>query len=130
WGGCGGAGVGGGGVGRGVGVRWVGGGRGGVGAWGDCGCCVVGVRGLGRELFERIDWSTEQVFEQTGQRATQIGVRVHELPRGFDVDDRATLQRLCDEVLSENARDSHAPQTQEFLRGLIARDGRERIWPL
>ena len=96
----------------------------------DGGYYLIGLKRSHPQLFERIDWSTERVFEQTRQRATQIGVRVHELARGFDVDDRATLHRLCDELLSENARDSGAPQTQEFLRGLIARDGRERIWPL
>jgi uncharacterized protein len=96
----------------------------------DGGYYLIGLKRLHREVFERIDWSTERVFEQTRQRATQIGVKVHELPRGFDVDDRATLHRLCDELLSKNARDSRAPQTQDFLRGLIARDGRERIWPL
>ena len=96
----------------------------------DGGYYLIGLKGLHRELFERIDWSTEQVFQQTSQRATQIGVRVHELPRGFDVDDRAALHRLCDELLGRNARDSIAPQTTEFLRELIARDDRERIWSL
>ena len=96
----------------------------------DGGYYLIGLKRLHREVFERIDWSTEQVFEQTRQRATQIGITVHELPRGFDVDDRATLHRLCDELLGENARDNVAPQTQGFLRELIARDGRERIWSL
>ena len=96
----------------------------------DGGYYLIGLKRLYREVFERIDWSTERVFEQTRQRATQIGIKVHELPRGFDVDDRATLHQLCDELLGENARDSVAPQTQEFLRELIGRDGRDRIWPL
>jgi uncharacterized protein len=96
----------------------------------DGGYYLIGLKRLHREVFERIDWSTERVFEQTRQRATQIGIRVHELPRGFDVDDRATLDRLCDELLGESARDSVAPQTKEFLRELITRDGRERIWSL
>jgi hypothetical protein len=52
------------------------------------------------------------------------------LPRGFDVDDHATLHRLCDELFGKNARDHVAPQTQEFLRELIARDGRGRVWSL
>ena len=94
----------------------------------DGGYYLIGLKRLHRELFERIDWSTERVFEQTSQRATQIGVRIHELPRGFDVDDRTTLHRLCDELLGKNARNSIAPQTTEFLRELIARDDRERIW--
>ena len=94
----------------------------------DGGYYLIGLKQLNRELFERIDWSTERVFQQTKQRATELGVEVHELPRGFDVDDRATLHRLYDELLDENARDDVAPRTQEFLRELIARDGRERIW--
>jgi rSAM/selenodomain-associated transferase 1 len=96
----------------------------------DGGYYLIGLKQLHREVFERIDWSTERVFEQTRQRATEIGVEVHELPRGFDVDDRVTLCRLCDELLGKNARDHVAPRTQEFLRELIARDGRERIWSL
>jgi|SRR5581483_1777398 len=96
----------------------------------DGGYYLIGLKRLYREVFERIDWSTERVFEQTRERAIQIGVIVDELPRGFDVDDRATLHRLCDELLGENARSGTAPRTQEFLRTLIARDGRERIWSL
>ena len=96
----------------------------------DGGYYLIGLKQLHREVFEQIDWSTERVFEQTRQRARQIDARVHELPRGFDVDDRAALHRLCDELLGENARDSVAPRTQEFLRKLIAREGRKRIWSL
>jgi uncharacterized protein len=96
----------------------------------DGGYYLIGLKKLHREVFEEIDWSTERVFEQTRQRATQIGIAVHELPRGFDVDDHATLHRLCDELLGKNARDNVAPQTQEFLRELIAHDGRRRVWSL
>ena len=96
----------------------------------DGGYYLIGLKQLHREVFEEIEWSTERVFEQTRQRATQIGVAVHELPRGFDVDDNATLHRLCDELFGKNARDNVAPQTQEFLRELIARDGRGRVWSL
>jgi glycosyltransferase A (GT-A) superfamily protein (DUF2064 family) len=96
----------------------------------DGGYYLIGLKQLHREVFEEIEWSSERVFEQTRQRATQIGVAVHELPRGFDVDDNATLHRLCDELFGKNARDNVAPQTQEFLRELIARDGRGRVWSL
>jgi rSAM/selenodomain-associated transferase 1 len=96
----------------------------------DGGYYLIGLKQLHREVFEQIDWSTERVFEQTRQRATQIGVGVHELPRGFDVDDHSTLHRLCDELFGKNSRDNVAPQTQEFLRELIAHDGRGRVWSL
>jgi len=94
----------------------------------DGGYYLIGLKQLHQEVFERIDWSTERVLEQTIKRATQIGVGVHELPRGLDVDDHATLCRLCDELLGKNERDNVAPQTQQFLRELIARDGRGRVW--
>src|SRR5947207_12227931 len=96
----------------------------------DGGYYLIGLKRLHRELFERIDWDTEKVFAQTTKSVTQIGVRVHELPRGFDVDDRGALHRLCDELLGRNARDSIAPRTTEFLRELVARDDRGRIWSL
>lgn len=94
----------------------------------DGGYYLIGLKQPHREVFDGIDWSTERVFEQTRQRAAQIGIGVHELPRGFDVDDRATLQRLCDELLGENAQNSVAPRTREFLRELIGRQGRGRVW--
>jgi hypothetical protein len=56
-------------------------------------------------------------------------LNVHILPSCFDVDDRADLQRLCDELLRENSRDDIAPATTKFLSQLIACEGRERIWP-
>ena len=94
----------------------------------DGGYYLIGLKQLHQGVFEQIDWSTERVLEQTIKRATQIGVGVHELPRGLDVDDHATLCRLCDELLGKNERDNVAPQTQQFLRELIARDGRGRVW--
>ena len=94
----------------------------------DGGYYLIGLKQLHREVFEGIAWSTERVFEQTRQRAAQIGVGVHELPRGFDVDDRTSLSRLCDELLGENTRASVAPQTREFLRELIACDSHRRVW--
>jgi uncharacterized protein len=94
----------------------------------DGGYYLVGLKQLHQGVFERIDWSTERVLEQTIMRAAQIGVDVHELPRGLDVDDHVALRRLCGELLDKNTRDNVAPQTQQFLRELIARDGRRRVW--
>jgi rSAM/selenodomain-associated transferase 1 len=94
----------------------------------DGGYYLIGLKQLHREVFEEIDWSTEWVFEQTKHRATQIGVGVHELPRGLDVDDRGALRRLCDDLLGKHGRDNVAPRTRQFLRELAACDGRERIW--
>ena len=96
----------------------------------DGGYYLIGLKSLHRELFEQIDWSTERVLEQTRQRAAEIDAEVKLLPAGYDVDDRATLRRLCDELLGKNSRDGLAPNTRKFLTEIIEREGRDRIWPL
>jgi len=97
----------------------------------DGGYYLIGLKKLHREIFERIDWSTEHVLNQTLQRATEIGVEVKLLPAGYDVDDRATLERLCSELLGEHtSRDCGiAANTRKFLAEIIMREGRGRIWP-
>jgi hypothetical protein len=53
------------------------------------------------------------------------------LAASFDVDDRASLHRLCDELLGadELTAQNIAPATRQFLCDLIAHEGRTRIWP-
>jgi glycosyltransferase A (GT-A) superfamily protein (DUF2064 family) len=95
----------------------------------DGGYYLIGLKQDHRGLFEQIDWSTERVLEQTMQRAVEMDLEVKLLPTGYDVDDRTTLRRLCDELLNPNTTDQVAPQTRGFLRDLIEREGRDRIWP-
>jgi uncharacterized protein len=95
----------------------------------DGGYYLIGMKKVHRELFEDVDWSTERVLQQTRRRGAEIGLEVELLPVGYDVDDRATLCRLCEELLGENSPDGLAPHTRAFLDGIIAREGRERIWP-
>jgi len=93
----------------------------------DGGYYLIGMRQLHPLLFENIEWSTERVFEQTRSAAARAGLALHLLATGFDVDDRATLRRLCDELLGRD--NAAAPFTKKFLRDLIAREGGDRIWP-
>jgi uncharacterized protein len=86
----------------------------------DGGYYLIGVKKPHRHLFEQIDWSTERVLNQTMQRATEIGIEVKLLPTGYDVDDDASLRRLCNELLGEQGDDSVAPSTRKFLAGLVA----------
>jgi rSAM/selenodomain-associated transferase 1 len=93
----------------------------------DGGYYLIGMKKLHRRLFEQIDWSTEQVLEQTIARAREGGVEVHTLPVFFDIDDRAALGRLCDELLGQSRQG--APATSQFLQEIVDREGRARIWP-
>jgi len=86
----------------------------------DGGYYLIGMKKPHRHLFEQIDWSTERVLNQTMQRATEIGIEVKLLPTGYDVDDDASLRRLCNELLGEQGDDSVAPSTRKFLAGLVA----------
>ena len=95
----------------------------------DGGYYLIGLKKPHKELFERIDWSTERVLAQTRQRAREIGLEVKLLPVGYDVDDSASLHRLCKELLTGKQSDSVAPRTRRFLRDIIGREGRTRIWP-
>lgn len=98
----------------------------------DGGYYLIGLKKLHRQLFEGIDWSTERVLEQTIQRAGEINLPVHLLPTWYDVDDRATLTRLCQEFFEANGSASEsypAPATRQFLAELLQREGPHRIWP-
>ena len=66
----------------------------------DGGYYLIGMKRLHHRLFEQIDWSTERVFEQTLERAREIGLRTELLPTWYDVDESTTLERLRRELAS------------------------------
>ena len=94
----------------------------------DGGYYLIGLKKSHARLFEEIDWSTEKVLQQTIDRARAIDLDVHLLPSWFDVDDRATLQRLSRDLLDQEYGHC-APATRDFLTNLLAGDSRQRIWP-
>ena len=57
----------------------------------DGGYYVLGLKAPHARLFEDVEWSTENVAEQTLARAREIGLPVHVLPPWYDVDDLASL---------------------------------------
>jgi len=87
----------------------------------DGGYYLIGVKKPHRHLFEQIDWSTERVLNQTMQRATEIGIEVKLLPTGYDVDDDASLRRLCNELLTDSTSADIAPYTRECLASFVER---------
>ena len=98
----------------------------------DGGYYLIGLNRMHRRTFEDINWSTPHVFEETMKRADEIGVVVELLPTWYDVDDQATLCRLCDELLADKENDAGgypAPETRAFLEDLVAREKGGRFWP-
>jgi uncharacterized protein len=84
----------------------------------DGGYYLIGSRRAHAELFRAIDWSTEQVAEQTRQRASGLGLEVLDLDAWYDVDDARSLQRLVRELAGQAANPASAypaPVTRAFL---------------
>jgi uncharacterized protein len=94
----------------------------------DGGYYLIGVKKHYRALFERIDWSTDRVFEQTRSRARELDVKVELLPNGYDIDDRASLNRLCEELVSDRVSAELAVHTRNFLAAFVKGEGRRRIF--
>jgi len=95
----------------------------------DGGYYLIGLKRPHHRLFEDIAWSTEKVFSQTLQRASEIGLKTSLLPVWYDVDDAGSLRRLCAELFSANrgSRDQgvqgySAPHTRQYLSQLL-KDG-------
>jgi rSAM/selenodomain-associated transferase 1 len=86
----------------------------------DGGYYLIGLKTPHKELFEGIDWSTERVLAQTMKRVREIGLEVELLEPGYDVDDAASLRRLCSDFLGETASLDIAQHTRRFLRKLAA----------
>jgi len=61
------------------------------------------------------------VLNQTIERATEIGLEIKLLPTGYDVDDNASLRRLCNELLTDEPSADIAPNTREFLASFVER---------
>lgn len=59
----------------------------------DGGYVLLGLRRPLAGVFERIDWSTERVLEQTLERLHEAGASCMELPALWDVDEPADWQR-------------------------------------
>jgi rSAM/selenodomain-associated transferase 1 len=92
----------------------------------DGGYYLVGLKAPHIHLFQDIDWSTSRVAEQTRQRARALGIAIVELHAWYDVDDAASLLRLCRDVTSgeqvDGLRPYPAPATARCIEQLFIHD--------
>ncbi len=92
----------------------------------DGGYYLLGVKAPHAALFTDIAWSTESVAEQTRARAAQIGLELVELDTWYDVDNRAALARLLDE-LGGRMRGALTPYPAPVTAACLARLGIDRL---
>ena len=69
----------------------------------DGGYYLIGLKLPHAEPFERINWSTSSVLEETLERCREAGLEVVLLPTWYDVDDAQTLDTLTQELLNDVA---------------------------
>ena len=67
----------------------------------DGGYNLIGLSQPHQEIFRGIAWSTPQVYSQTRQRVSQLGLTTIELPRWYDVDDADGLRTLEAELAGQ-----------------------------
>lgn len=84
-----------------------------IGPSSDGGYYLIGMNQPHPEVFERIDWSTAVVYQQTMARARQAGLRVRSVDEWYDVDTVAELRRLRDDLARLPA--ATAPNTRRVI---------------
>jgi uncharacterized protein len=82
----------------------------------DGGYYLIGLRQPHSKLFERMPWSTSQVFPETRRRAEQSGLTVAYTDSWYDVDTPEDLARLIESLAHH--QDGLAQQTRQFLQGV------------
>jgi rSAM/selenodomain-associated transferase 1 len=86
----------------------------------DGGYYLLGMQTVQPRLYGDITWSTDLVAQQTRERAAEIGLSLVELPCWYDVDDRAALHRLLDDLHSPPLAEVpwRAPATAAYVAQL------------
>lgn len=98
----------------------------------DGGYYLIGLKCAHPALFRDITWSTDQVSEQTLDRARGIGLEVVTLPLWFDVDDAASLVRLIGHLRAPQPNGPTpyaAPATRAWLAGIALEERLRALQP-
>ena len=90
----------------------------------DGGYYLLGVKAEHHRLFQDIAWSTEHVAHQTLERARELDLPVHVLPKWYDVDDIAGLKMLQAELFEGRSfapelRPAQVRHTSALIQSLV-----------
>lgn len=96
-----------------------------VGPAEDGGYYLVGINAAQPGLFSDVEWSSAQTCAQTAENARRLGLRIAPVPRWYDVDTPADLERLRHEFgVSPQAADQ-SPATHEWLKSFYGQNDAE-----
>lgn len=108
-----------------------------IGPADDGGYYLIGLKRAHRRLFADIEWSTARVFSQTLERARELRLEIHLLPKWYDVDDDDGLARLRKELFvhqpermsSDRFAGYAASHTRAYLAQWIEQKARAHCLP-
>ena len=86
-----------------------------LGKTADGGFYLIGLRRLKKEIFENVEWSSAQTFEQTLRNITRLNFNLQEIPAWYDVDEPEDLHKLFVEFQTIKRAREIAPKTFRFL---------------
>ena len=87
----------------------------------DGGYYLIGMIRPHQGVFENVSWSTDLVAKQIHANAAGLGLIVHDIPKWYDVDTIAELERVAAEVLADPGHPAQNTrrQIQSWLRSGI-----------
>jgi len=86
-----------------------------LGKTADGGFYLIGLRKSDGRIFEAVEWSSAQTFEQTHDNILSLNFSLREIPAWYDVDEPQDLQKLFEEFQENEAARETAPKTFEWL---------------
>jgi len=86
-----------------------------LGKTADGGFYLIGLRRVKKEIFEGVEWSSPQTFEQTKRNITRLNFNLREIPVWYDVDEPEDLRLLFTEFQTDQRARKIAPITFQWL---------------
>lgn len=79
----------------------------------DGGYYLIGLKRLKKEIFENVEWSSPETFQQTVQNVEKCGLKLSFVPKWFDVDLPEDFERLRKDLTN---KPNLAPFTAKWLK--------------
>lgn len=87
-----------------------------LGAAKDGGYYLIGLRNAANEIFENVEWSSAETYEQTAENARRIfACEPAQIPVWYDVDTPEDLKILRDEFMKNEHFRKIAPETTKWM---------------
>lgn len=82
----------------------------------DGGFYLIGLRKLDGRIFENVEWSSADTFEQVWQNVMDMNLHLREVPSWYDVDEAEDLERLQKELNNNKNARNRAKKTFEWIQ--------------